>query len=193
LNCIQNVSSFFDLNARERCIEFSVETTETTIPGWFDPEKLETILLNLLSNAFKYTPDNGKIRVIVDVLKASEIEDAKELTKENKHIRVKVADNGQGILPDELPYIFDKFYQTKLTETKKKSGTGIGLTLTKGLIEMKPGKIWVKSMPGSETTFTFIIPVNRNAFRDDELVQNTASYLEKNMAYEDVELQLRIH
>ncbi len=175
LSFIKDVSSFFYMNSKSHNIDFKIESAENSIPGWFDPEKLETILLNLLSNAFKFTSDNGKITVTANVFNTSEIEKKyyKHIEKtdiDSKYIEIKISDTGTGILPEELPYIFDKFYQAKSSGIKKKSGTGIGLTLTKSLIDMHHGKIWVESIPEKDTCFAFILPVDLNAYNEDEIV-----------------------
>ncbi|MBN2519446.1 MAG: response regulator, partial [Bacteroidales bacterium] len=182
LSFIKDVSSFFYMNSKSHNIDFKIESAENSIPGWFDPEKLETILLNLLSNAFKFTSDNGKITVTANVFSASEIEKKydKHIEKTNtdsKYIEIKVSDNGTGILPEELPYIFDKFYQAKSSGIKKKSGTGIGLTLTKSLINMHHGNIWVESIPEKETCFVFILPIDPNAYREDEFESKSKDVL----------------
>jgi ligand-binding sensor domain-containing protein/signal transduction histidine kinase/DNA-binding response OmpR family regulator len=190
LGFIHEVSSFFNVNSGNRNINFAIETSEVSLPGWFDHEKLETILLNLLSNAFKYTQDHGKIRIIVNVINAEEIkirigEHIGKIKSDSRYIEVTVADNGTGILPEELPYIFDKFYQAKFTGMKKKSGTGIGLALTKGLIEMHYGTIRAESIPDIETRFTFILPIDRIAYGEDEILTEPASLLERIILADD--------
>jgi ligand-binding sensor domain-containing protein/signal transduction histidine kinase/DNA-binding response OmpR family regulator len=182
LNLIKDISSDFKLNSEKRNIDFAVETKESSINGWFDPEKVETIMLNLLSNAFKYTMDNGKIRIVVKTMNALETDmkyDNKNKIISENYLEVSVIDNGIGIFPDELPYIFDKFYRAKSSEVKKNTGTGIGLALTKGLIELHHGYIHAESRPEIETCFTFLIPIDRSAYTDKEIVLDQLSISKK--------------
>jgi len=181
---VKDVSSYFNLNSKQRQIDFIIESNDTSIQGWFDPEKLETILLNLLSNAFKYTSDKGRIRISINTLQAKDVKykygnNVRDIELDGQSVEIIIMDNGTGISPDELPYIFDKFYRSKSQDTKKKSGTGVGLTLTKGLIEMHHGSIWAESIPGSETRFTLILPVSRDSYRADELVLEPISVLQR--------------
>lgn len=171
---VKDISAFFNVNFKSRNIDFSITTDDPSLKGWFDPEKIETILLNLLSNAYKYTPDNGKIKIMMNVNTAEEI-----TTKYSKYIHevrpgchyieIRVIDNGSGISAEDLPYIFDKYYQAKPSGHTKKTGTGIGLTLTKGLIELHHGYIWVESSPYEETCFTFVFPVDKDAYSEKEI------------------------
>ena len=176
ISFMKDVSLFFNMNSKSHNISFSINSKEDNIIGYFDPEKIETVLLNILSNAFKYTPDGGKIDVKIKTINANEIENnyktyLEKYIPESRYIEAKITNNGKGILSEELPYIFDKFYQAKSSGIRKKSGTGIGLTLAKGLIEMHHGAIWVESIPEKETCFTFILPIDYNAFNEDELTQ----------------------
>ncbi|MDE5551585.1 MAG: response regulator, partial [Muribaculaceae bacterium] len=108
-----------------------------------DVEKMERIVFNLLSNAFKYTPDNGSITVRCHI--------------EEKTLVLSVADTGQGIGKPDIDHIFDRFYQVDKLHPE---GSGIGLTLTKAFVELHEGTIAVESTPGSGSVFTIRIPVS---------------------------------
>lgn len=97
--------------------------------------------MNLLSNAIKYSNDKGVIHVEVKSHEPSEALLNFSDKPEYRFMEIKVIDHGEGILAKELPYIFDKFYQAKSISGKQKSGTGIGLSLTKGLVQLHHGKI----------------------------------------------------
>ncbi len=112
--------------------------------GLFDLDKLEKIVFNLLSNAFKFTPENGRINVRVEYLE--------------KQIFVTVQDFGIGISLERLPHIFDRFYQVDNTSQRVQEGTGIGLSLVKELVSLLNGKIEVNSKLGEGTIFTLNLP-----------------------------------
>ena len=119
----------------------------------YDPDKMLHILSNLLSNAIKYTPDGGDIYVQIDQLN--------EVGQEWLHVRIR--DTGQGIGPEALPYIFDRFYQVEDLASQKPQGSGIGLALTQEMVKLMKGTIEVDSAPGAGTTFFLKFPVNREA------------------------------
>lgn len=109
-----------------------------------DADKFEKVLNNLLSNAFKFTPAGGQIEVTV-----------KELPHQ---LQVIVADTGRGIHPDDLPHVFDRFYQTKRPTTADEGGTGIGLALCKEFAQLMQGKLRVESALSEGSTFYFEFP-----------------------------------
>jgi signal transduction histidine kinase/DNA-binding response OmpR family regulator/ligand-binding sensor domain-containing protein len=123
----------------------------------YDPEKLRQIIANLLSNALKFTPEKGNIYITISEEKLS------AATSESLLV-IKVKDTGIGIPENQLEHIFDRFYQLDNSLTRKKEGTGIGLSLTKELVKLMEGRIEVKSPPtGSSkgTEFTVLLPVKR--------------------------------
>ncbi len=111
-----------------------------------DPEKMERVFFNLMSNAFRYTPDNGTITATVDA-------DADSVT-------LRISDNGQGMTEAEVGRVFERFYRA---ENVRPQGSGIGLALVKSFVELHGGKIAVESVPGAGTTFTVTLPVKHVA------------------------------
>jgi len=111
-----------------------------------DIEKILRVLLNLISNAIKFTPDGGTISI-----------SARQI--DNNFIEVSVKDNGSGISKDDIPKLFEKFSQAK---NYKKEGTGLGLSICKSIVELHHGKIWVESIQGNGSTFFFTLPININ-------------------------------
>src|SRR5262249_24087940 len=109
-----------------------------------DERKVKQVLLNLLSNALKFTPEGGRIDV-----RAAMSEGLAEIS---------VADTGGGIAPEDQEAIFEEFRQVG-TADKKVEGTGLGLALARKFIELHGGRIWVKSKPGQGSTFTFTLPI----------------------------------
>ncbi len=111
-----------------------------------DRQKLHLVLANLLSNAIKFTPEGGRIQVEVE-------------TKGNE-VWVSVRDTGIGIPPREQERIFDRFYQVEPSLTRRFEGMGLGLSIAKGMIELHGGRIWVESVEGMGSSFTFALPLS---------------------------------
>jgi signal transduction histidine kinase len=109
-----------------------------------DKDKFKQIMHNLLSNAYKYMKDKGEVLVSLNI--------------ENNSITIKVKDNGIGISKKDIPYIFERFYRTDMSRNKNTGGSGIGLTITKTLVEAHGGKISVESKLGEGTVFTVRFP-----------------------------------
>lgn len=118
-----------------------------------DVEKLQEIVYNLLSNAIKFTEKDGKIVLHL----------RREMKKGREQLMMKVSDTGIGIPPEELPHIFDRFYQVDGSRTRKGDGTGIGLALTRELVELMEGTIEVNSAPGKGSEFVVWLPIRQNA------------------------------
>ena len=171
------VSSFQDL-ALYRNIHLRFKHSTDLQPIWFDRNLLEKVYFNFLSNAFKNVPDSGSILVELDVKPFSELgifipaKLNKYKNTEIKYLAVSIQDNGTGIAPDELEKIFRPFYQVAQNEHSK-SGTGIGLSLSKAIIEMHHGIVWAENAPESGAIFKFIIPVDKNGFTPEMIVETT--------------------
>ncbi len=195
---IREVSLYFNVNFKRRHINFDINTSSTLIKGWFDPEKLETIILNLLSNASKYTTDGGNIQIIVNNLTSADVKEkynisSEEMRPASRYIEIEIIDDGSGIYPEDLPFVFEKFYQSDSTRKKKNSGMGIGLSLTKGLVELHHGHIQARSNPNHETCFSFVLPIDRAAFPEEEMLNKPASVLSRTIISEQEELNLKKH
>ncbi|GGD44340.1 hypothetical protein GCM10011514_05360 [Emticicia aquatilis] len=138
------VSSFASL-AQSKDIDFSFKQNLDEIWGLIDVDKIEKIITNLLSNAFKFTENNKKVSV--------------KITYEENHLLIEISDEGIGISKDKLEKIFDRFYQVESNSNRKFDGTGIGLALVKELVEVMKGKIDVRSQENVGTKFELFIPV----------------------------------
>ena len=114
-----------------------------------DERKVKQILLNLLSNAVKFTPDNGRITV--------------RARAAGDFVEISVVDTGVGIAPDDQAAVFEEFKQVGSDVTKKNEGTGLGLALTRRFVELHGGRIWLESTVGQGSTFTFTLPLVREA------------------------------
>jgi signal transduction histidine kinase/ligand-binding sensor domain-containing protein/AraC-like DNA-binding protein len=149
------VSSFNDLSENKN-IELRQITDLTEFQMSFDSDKLEKIIFNLLSNAFKFTPISGLVIVQVGL---EELPGEGE-RKKNTYLVIKVKDNGSGIHPDSLDKIFTRFYQAENSKTVVTNGTGIGLSLIKEYVSLHGGNITVESALNIGTCFSIFLPVN---------------------------------
>jgi signal transduction histidine kinase len=113
-------------------------------PACGDPQQLARVFTNLLGNAFKFTPPGGEVALTLQVV--------------DGELQGQVRDTGPGIPPEDLPRIFDKFFQGERVATRKSGGTGLGLSIVKGILEAHGGQIAVESVVGQGTTFTFTLP-----------------------------------
>lgn len=144
--------------AEAKGIRIHFLSTPSEVVMDYDPDKMLQIMSNLLSNAIKYTPVKGDIYVHMDYGS----EGGEDL------LRIRVQDTGQGIGPEALPYIFDRFYQVQDLASHKPQGSGIGLALTQELVKLLKGTIEVDSTPGVGTTFTLLFPVSKEAQLQEE-------------------------
>ena len=136
--------SSFESYAQQKKIDFRFYFKfDKELYVFLDMDKFEIIVNNLLSNAFKFTPPEGKIEVHVS---------------EDSNIQITIKDSGQGIHSNDLPYIFDRFYQSKQPDAPTQGGTGIGLALCREYVSLFNGKIWAQSELGNGSSFFVEIP-----------------------------------
>lgn len=150
---LQKVMDNFRLIAEEKSINFRLQTDKESIHCWIDQDKVEKIIFNLLSNAFKYTPANKSITVIANV--------------ESSRLIVSIKDEGIGIDLQKQQTLFQRF-ETLVKFNILQPSSGIGLSLVKELIELHCGNIEVKSQPGVGSEFTVILPMNQKVYEGRE-------------------------
>ena len=135
-----------------------IQISKNIPPVWGDQVRLIQILTNLLSNAYKYTPAKGEISIIVE--RTKNLRD-KEIADEV--VRFSVVDTGTGIPEEAQPKIFSKFFRTIEAQSGESPGTGLGLNITRNLVEMQNGQIWFESVHGEGSAFHFTIPIAETA------------------------------
>ena len=148
---VTEIAGSFHEIARRKSITFTISSKVRGLRVWFDVNTLDKVILNLLSNAFKFTNENGMISVCID----------KDASDEKVHITVQ--DSGVGMTPEEVEHAFDLFYQGNKKAFK---GTGLGLSLTKEMIHLHHGTITVQSAKWKGSTFTVSLPISRDQLGD---------------------------
>lgn len=152
------VKSYFNSMAKVRNINYSFSSEMKSCWIWMDPDMIEKVLVNLLSNAFKFTPEGGAIQVLV---KESE-----------EWVTIEVEDNGSGIQPENLPYLFNRFYSQN-----SRVGTGIGLHLVNEYVKMHNGEVKVESTPGLRTVFSFSLRKDKTELKGEYITELPVSPL----------------
>ncbi len=158
----------FESFAASKGVAMHLKTELNELQMDYDPEKVQNIVSNLLSNAIKYTPEGGEVTLTLALGK----ENSLIPTENHKMLKIAVTDSGIGIPEEKIPYIFDRFYQIDDSTTRHAEGTGIGLTLTKELVNLLGGTIEVKSETGQGSTFIIVLPITQNEpFADIEPIE----------------------
>ncbi len=155
---LKGIAANFEAAAEQKKLNLTLQADQEDISFYFDSQKMEKVMNNLLMNAVKYTPPNGSITVSVS--RTARERETKEGPREFVNISVK--DSGAGIPPDQIDSIFDRFYQAEKLKTKNGEGTGIGLALVKEYVELHHGKVDVHSLEGKGTDFVLRFPTGRD-------------------------------
>ena len=151
---VSDIVQLFEGTAKEQGLEVYFDANCETLTVWADPDKMDKILFNLLSNALKFTPKGGIITVSV--------------AENHDKCEISVSDTGSGIAPEHQDKIFDRFYQVENQSKERRIGTGVGLHLAKKLIEIQHGTIGVESEPGQGSTFTVLLPLGEAHLSKEE-------------------------
>ncbi|MFZ6050408.1 ATP-binding protein [Halocola ammonii] len=162
----KGVTMSFESLADSRDIKIDFESRANTLEVFCNVRQFETILINIISNALKFTPRGGQVKV-----KLTEKSTAAKLNG-SPAVEIEVSDNGQGIDPEKLPHIFDRYYQVENTNINTQ-GSGIGLALARELVLLHKGKIEVESETNKGTTFRFWLPLGQAHLRESQIYSNT--------------------
>ena len=164
------ITNAFNDIAKKKSISFNVISKANDLNIWFDVTMLDKVLFNLLSNAFKFTGENGTINVTLDK------------TANSKFALIKIEDTGIGMTAEDSAHAFDVFYQGHSSTFK---GTGLGLSLSKELIELHHGTIIIKSEKGKGTTFEITLPIGKLHLQPEEILSEEPSLIN---TYEDIKI-----
>ena len=167
----EEVISYFDEEAIARNITIEFHPSVERLVDWLDPKMVEKIIFNILSNAFKFTPDDGFIRIAIDKVEPQNflVIDGEKVPT----IAITIKDTGSGIQKKDLNRIFDRFYQVNSLNKVYYGSTGIGLEVVKEFVELHKGSISVESQVGEGTQFTVCFPLGNSFYSDAEIVDET--------------------
>ena len=168
LDFVKVVAEPFQFLARKQSIDFKIISEQDKIMSWFDQDALEKILNNLLSNAFKFTPENGTISIKIS--EERELDTYGILKAQPLNLGaliIQVQDSGIGITPDRMDSIFKRFYVEKDDKKLNPEGAGIGLSFTKSLVELHQGKIDIISEPNKGANFIVRLPIEKVAYENN--------------------------
>lgn len=155
---VKEIKSYFNSMAKVRQTEYVFTSSVAACMVWLDTDMMEKVLMNLLSNAFKFTPEGGRVGVSVEV--------------SGEHVRLSVEDSGCGIPAENIPYLFNRFYSEN-----SRGGTGIGLHLVNEYVGMHRGTVGVESAPGKGSVFRITLPKEQTGQENDAVTEPDVSAL----------------
>jgi len=179
---VKEIALSFNSLAERKKITFRLNSDSDEIVVYIDKDKVDKILTNVLSNAFKFTPEGGCVDVGIHIhpefISGSQSVSATsvnikipKLVRDDRFVEISIRDTGVGIPQNQIDKIFDRFYQVDGSYTREHEGTGIGLSLTKELIELHKGRIVVESEEGKGTTFQLIFPLGKDHLKAEEICE----------------------
>lgn len=157
---VKGVAMAFNSLAETKEIKLGMNVDKDSLLMYFDQQKIESVLTNLMSNAFKFTPEGGQIEVGLSI---------KENGNEKGFCIISVKDTGVGIPQEDIPHVFNRFYQSKNGNEKYHEGTGVGLALTKELVELHGGSVEILSDENSGTEIKVNLPLGRIHLKDNQI------------------------
>jgi signal transduction histidine kinase/DNA-binding response OmpR family regulator/streptogramin lyase len=170
---IRGVANSFESTADLKGISLDVRADRDAIVAYIDPDMLEKILTNLISNAFKFTQTGGRVAVEAAVVSGDGVV-VSTPAEEEGFLEILVSDTGIGISPEDIPRLFDRFYQVDSSQARAYEGTGIGLALVKELVDLHHGSVGVKSRAGHGSEFRVRLPLGRRHLKDEEITASEA-------------------
>ncbi len=166
---LQDIANLFRFNAQQKKIELNTYGLEDPYEMWVDADKVQKVVMNLLSNALKFTPSGGKVSLGFDVLSRADAAARFPLTpadKDSQWVCISVSDSGPGIPEDQLEKIFERFYQSEAG--RKATGSGIGLYYARALCSLHHGYIRAWNRPEGGALFSLILPAGEASYTEEE-------------------------
>jgi nitrogen-specific signal transduction histidine kinase/GGDEF domain-containing protein len=167
---IKDVYASTKISAEQKNMEFTISLEGSLKPVWFDSDRIGQVLKNLISNAIKFNKDGGKVK----------ISSSGEKISGREFIKIVVEDSGIGIPPDDIANLFTNFSPLDTSMTRKYGGAGFGLAISKGMIELHDGDIWVVSEPGAGSKFIFTLPVYKESEEFNLLIDDSIEKAKRN-------------
>ena len=157
---LKNIKLSFNELAKERNIKYSFTSDGKDLELWFDKIEMKKVFLNVLSNAFKFTPPNGEIDLNISIG-----------SNQNQYAKIEIRDSGKGIPAEDIKFVFDRYFQLG-QQNELRSGTGVGLALAKDIVDLHQGRIFVESILGKGSCFTILLPLGNAHFKSEDMVHN---------------------
>ena len=162
ISFVGDIHTLFTQQAKSKNVTFTYEHDTQELPVWIDRDNFDKVIVNLLSNAFKFTPAGGEIKI--------------SITHDKEHVRLAIKDTGEGIPEDKLDRIFERFYQSPSHVNDRKTGTGIGLDLTRSLVELHHGTIEAHNNVNEKgCEFVVTIPLGSAHLKPEEIIEEELS------------------
>ncbi|WP_282080406.1 hybrid sensor histidine kinase/response regulator transcription factor [Aquimarina algiphila] len=161
---VKNIRLSFSELAKNRNIKYTFESSKESIETWFDKIEMKKVILNILSNAFKFTPKNGTISIKIS--NHVSIND----NANNNYVKIEISDSGKGISKEDLEFVFDRYFQLG-QQNELRSGTGVGLALAKDIVELHHGKIYAESTLGEGSCFTILLLLGNSHLSPQEIIE----------------------
>lgn len=176
---VENIKLSFEELAREKQINYTFQASSQDIEVWFDTINLKKVIYNLLSNAFKFTPNGGEISIALSTTVANN-----KRGNPTDFLELVIRDSGKGIPQKNLKYIFDRFYQLEEDENVRSgTGTGIGLALAKNIVKLHKGIIKVISNEGEGTSFIVLLPLGKDHLKEHKIVNSKEDAIDNESSF----------
>lgn len=161
---VRDLYAYFEYQAKAKNIDFRFHSEIEAQSLWVDPKNFDKVIINILSNAFKYVREGGEVHIRLAVI------------SDNRHsagsFEIAISDNGIGIREEERERIFERFYQIRNSYNNSNISTGIGLHLTRSLVELHHGRVWVENNEGGGSRFIVRLPLGKAHITREELEDN---------------------
>ena len=169
---IQEITIIFREMAQAHNINMNFNTSNNKLMMYFDPFLMEKVFFNILSNAMKYTPDNGFVNISITTTEECPKNARDKIPEASSYVHIKIQDNGPGIPQDDIERIFDPFFQVISESGMRANGTGIGLSLSKSIVTLHHGIIWAESQIKQGSIFNVVLPIDNTLYSPEDIISD---------------------